>query len=88
MIRAYLPHYQWTGNLLLREFDPPGTIANRRNITETCPGPITRFRAKHATRLCRDNSMVLLDRFVWALRFDDEDLFWMYDDRTYDFVMY
>lgn len=88
MIRAYLPHYQWTGNMLLMQFDPVTTLAHRRSITETCPGPVTRFRAKQATRLRRDSSMVLLDRFVRVLKFDDEDLFWMYDNRTYDFVMY
>lgn len=88
MIRTYLPHYQWTGNMLLMAFDPIHMIGHHRSLTETCPGPVTRFRAKHATRLCSNSSKMLLDRFVKALQFDDEDLFWMYDDRTYDFVMY
>lgn len=85
VIKTYLPHYMWTGNLLLRGFGDPNS-----RLHERCSGPVTRSRAKtvccpHGApyRLVQNSSKILFDRIMRVLQFDDSDIFYMYDGSTY-----
>ena len=85
VIKSYLPHYMWTGNLLLRGFGDPAT-----RLHERCHGPVTKLRAKTACdahgkpwRLVQNSSKILFDRIMRVLQFDDSDIFYMYDGNTY-----
>lgn len=86
VIKSYLPHYMWTGNLLLRGFDAnPDSF-----LHESCPGAVTRSRSKLTCpgngltyRLVKNSSKILFDRIIKVLQFDDSGIFSMYDNYTY-----
>lgn len=86
VIKSYLPHYMWTGNLLLRGFDTnPNSV-----LHEMCQGSVTRSRAKLTNpingvtyRLSKNSSKILFDRIIKVLQFDDNEIFSMYDNYTY-----
>ena len=86
VIKSYLPHYMWTGNLLLRGFDANPNSA----LHESCTGPVTRSRSKLTCpsngvtyRLVKDSSKILFDRIIKVLQFDDSGIFSVYDNYTY-----